>query len=339
MSSLFVPVTTIERLEPHPDAERLALAQVLGWQVVVPKDQHQPGERVVYFPIDTVLPLALSERLGITRYLNKQRIRCARLRGQPSFGLVIAPDQDWPLGENVADYYGVTKYEPPPRANTVDALPDDPLFVRYTTIEDMRNFPTVFDPGEEVLITEKLHGTNCRLGIIQGEWMAGSFHVRRTRPADDVFAPTLYWYPFSLEPVRQMLLTLAKSHKQVILFGEIIGPKIQSLTYGVPSGSKAFRAFDLLLDGTYVGWTAFVTLCQQFGVETVPVLTRVPYSLKTIREWSEGATTLMSEQAHMREGIVVRPLIERWHPKVGRVILKYLGDTYLFGEKSDYTEI
>ncbi len=47
----------------------------------------------------------------------------------------------------------------------------------------------------------------------------------------------------------------------------------------------------------------------------------------------------MQGDAHMREGLVVRAQSERIHPKVGRVILKYVSDTYLFGEKTDYTDV
>ena len=40
-------------------------------------------------------------------------------------------------------------------------------FHGYTEIENIRNFPDVLQPGEEVVITEKLHGKNCRLGLIR----------------------------------------------------------------------------------------------------------------------------------------------------------------------------
>src|SRR4051794_40771156 len=114
MSTLVAPVTTIDSLIPHGNADTLDLAQILGWQVVVKKGQHALGEKVVYFPPDTVLPFELSDKIGITQYLDKGRIRCTRLRGEPSFGLAITPDDpDWEVGQNMAEHYGVTKWEPP----------------------------------------------------------------------------------------------------------------------------------------------------------------------------------------------------------------------------------
>jgi len=338
MSSLIVPVTTIEALKPHPNADRLELAQVLGWQLVVPRGQYQVGEKLVYFPIDTLLPLDVSERFGVTKYLSKQRIRCARLRGEPSFGLAVQPDQDWPIGENVADFYGAVKYEPPVRVTAGDAERDHLLFVGYTDIENMRNFPVIFEPGEPVVLSEKVHGTQCRVGSIEGELMAGSKGLRRKRPLEDRFASNTYWFPFSLEPVLKLVEDLGSKHRQVILFGEVYGSKIQSFHYGL-QGILGFRVFDLLLDGLYVDWLDFLKICASYTVETVPVLARLPFDLTKIRRYSEGKTLLMENDAHIREGVVVRPEHERHDPTLGRVILKYVSDSYLFGEKSDYTDV
>lgn len=338
MSSLIVPVATIETLKPHPNADRLELAQVLGWQLVVPKGQFQPGQKLVYFPIDTILPPELSERFGVTQYLSKQRIRCARLRGEPSFGLAVLPDEDWPLGENVAEYYGATRYEPPVRVTAGDAEKDHPLFVAYTEIENMRNFPALFETSESIILSEKVHGTQCRVGWIEGEPMAGSKQVRRKRPEEDRFVSNTYWFPLSLEPVRTLLETLGRDHRQVLLFGEVYGSKIQSFHYGL-HGVVGFRAFDLLLDGHYLDWPDFLEICARYGVETVPVLATLSFDLTEVRRFSEGKTRLMQQDAHIREGVVVRPQRERHDPRLGRVILKYVSDSYLFGEKSDYTDV
>jgi hypothetical protein len=44
---------------------------------------------------------------------------------------------------------------------------------------------------------------------------------------------------------------------------------------------------------------------------------------------------------HGREGVVVKPIVERDDPKLGRVILKYIGDHYLFGKvaEQDTTDV
>ncbi len=339
MSKLRVTVTPIERIERHPNADALELAHVLGWQLVVKKGAHQAGDLVVYFPPDTVLPEEVSDRFGVTKYLAKGRIRCARLRGEPSFGLAVKPDDPtWEVGRDVALHYGATKWEPPLRPSAGDADTPHPLFVEYTEIENLRNYPDLFAEGEEVEVTEKLHGTSCRVGLIEGVEMAGSHRLRRKRPAEEELHRNTYWYPWSIPGVRDLLGELGTSHRQVILFGEVFGPGIQSLHYGLKN-AIAFRAFDLMLDFRYVDADEFKALCDSHNIPRVPVLAgSLPFSLPTIRSLSGGPTSLMDKAAHIREGVVVRPVRERRDPKLGRVILKYLSDEYLLADKSDYQE-
>lgn len=341
MSSLIIPVAAIEKITPHNNADSLELAQILGWQMVVRKGEYEVGNAVVYFPVDTVLPQELSDFYNVTKYLSKGRIRCAKLRGEPSFGLAVKPDNDaWEVGEDVAEHYmalGVKKYQPPVRVTAGDAEQEHPLFMKYTEIENMRNFPDIFQEGEMVALTEKLHGTNSRVGIIEGELMAGSHGLRRKRPLDDKFETNLYWYPLSLLPVRSLLENLTENHKQIVLFGEIYGNKIQSLDYG-HKDTISYRAFDILIDGHYLNWPDFVLLCAQYNIDTVPVVASIPFNLDDIKKHSEGNTLLMEDNAHIREGVVVKPLQERRDPKTGRVILKYVSDQYLFGKQSDYTD-
>ncbi len=162
VSSLIVEVTTISEIKRHPAADKLEIAVCRGWQCVVGKGQFVVGDKVVYMPVDTVIPQELSDRLGVTQYLSKQRIRCARLRGEPSFGLVIKPDEDWPVGTDVSAHYGAIKWEAPIKLLGEQQERDHALFPRYTDIENIRNYPDVFKDGEMVWCSEKLHGCLAR---------------------------------------------------------------------------------------------------------------------------------------------------------------------------------
>jgi RNA ligase (TIGR02306 family) len=328
MSTLIVEVCKIELVQPHGNADALELAQIKGWQCVIPKGRYVAGDLVTYIPIDALIPVEHSDRWGITKYLSNGRVRCARLRGEPSFGVIVErEDAAWPEGMDVQDVYGITKYIPPVKIGAGDAAPAHALFVEYTDVENLRNFPDVLDEGEEVVVTEKIHGTNCRLGWIEDELMAGSMSVRRLRP--ESLAGNIYWQPIAVPGVEDLLRTLGAEHRQVILFGEIFGSKVQSLNYG-QTGAGGFRAFDLLVDGKYRDTADFEATCAEFGVLMVPVLYRGPYSLETVKTLSEGNTTLGGD--HIREGVVVKPAVERINPKVGRVCLKYIGDQYLFAK-------
>ena len=328
MSTLIVEVCRIEKVLAHGNADALELAQIKGWQCVIPKGRYAMGDLVTYIPIDAVIPAEHSDRWGFTKYLSNGRVRCAKLRGEPSFGVIVdLEDAAWIEGEDVKDVYGITKFIPPVKMGAGDAAPSHPLFPEYTDVENLRNFPSVFTDGEEVIATEKLHGTSCRLGLIEGELMAGSMSVRRVRP--DNFADSIYWQPMGMEGVSALLESLGQDARQVVLYGEVFGSKIQNLNYGLV-GTLGFRAFDLLVDGKFLDSAAFFETCAAFGVPSVPVLYQGPYALETIKALSEGPTTLAG--GHIREGVVVKPARERTDPKVGRVCLKYIGDPYLFAK-------
>ena len=328
MSSLIVEVCKIDAVQPHGNADALELAVIKGWQCVIPKGRHTAGDLVTYIPIDAMIPAEHSDRWGITKYLSNGRVRCAKLRGEPSFGVIVErEDPAWAEGEDVAEHYGITKYLPPVKITAGDALPAHPLFGEYTDVENLRHFPDVLMASEEVVVTEKIHGTNSRIGVIEGELMAGSMSVRRACPAEA--KGSIYWSPAEIPGVRELLCDLSQTHRQAILYGEIFGSKVQNLNYGCV-GELGFRAFDLLIDGKYADWDDFESLCRQYEVPVVPVLYRGEYDLATIKRLSEGETTLGAD--HIREGVVVKPALERVDPKVGRVCLKYIGDPYLFAK-------
>jgi RNA ligase (TIGR02306 family) len=350
MSTMKVEVTRIHDVRPHANADALELATVGGWQMAVKKGVYQDGDPIVYFEQGTTLPRAVADRLGVTAYLKERTdingdkvlvIHRVRLRGEPSFGLVVSPEPGMAVGQDVAAFYGAEKYIPPLRVEAGDSAPSDPRFPAYTEIENLRSYPDVIAEGEEVVVSEKLHGTNCRVGfvtnIVDGgrrqQLMAGSRGLRRKEPPDlEAARLNTYWYPLTLPSVDNLLRDLfTQGHNQAVLYGEVFGSGIQSYTYG--QRSIAFGAFDLMIDGLFVDHAEFVAWCEKHGIEMVPIVYRGPYALATIKELSEGDSLVGGK--HGREGVVVKPVHERQDVKLGRVIFKYIGDAYLFGKAAE----
>jgi len=197
MSSLLVEICRIEKIEPHPYADRLAIAFVKGWQTAIRKfpdgnTEFNVNDLVVYFPPDSVLSQKLAHgisdnppgRLGIVNFLGLldknedgtrppgYKVKAARLRGIQSFGFIMPIDPSkgdlstWQEGDDVKEFFGVTKYEPPERTDEGDEDRPNYLFRRYTEIEHFANFPNLFVDGEEIIITEKLHGSCTRIGLV-----------------------------------------------------------------------------------------------------------------------------------------------------------------------------
>ena len=52
-----VSIQRVWKVEPIPDADKIELAYVLGWQCVVNKGSFKPMDLGVYFEIDSFLPI------------------------------------------------------------------------------------------------------------------------------------------------------------------------------------------------------------------------------------------------------------------------------------------
>ena len=113
-----VSVREITNILPIPDADRIEVAVVDGWEVVVGRGEFAVGDRVVFFEIDSALPLSdyrfsfLTERgkktLGDGN--DYHVLKTIRLRGHYSQGLIM-PESI--LGTGTVDDLGVIKYERP----------------------------------------------------------------------------------------------------------------------------------------------------------------------------------------------------------------------------------
>lgn len=208
---------------------------------------------------------------------------------------------------------------------------------------NIRNFPGVLVDGEEVVIDEKIHGSNCRVGMIAQphpetgakEWvyMAGS-HGTRRKEFDDKGHPSKYWLGMT-ENVRKLLNDVCDRTYNVVIFGELYGAGIQDMAYGL-NNARNFRAFDIAVNGKYLDYDKKEALFKKYGIETAPCLYRGPFSMEVVASLTDGPTTLCpADQAGKfkgREGVVVRPVVERYDaklPNFGRVILKSISVDYL----------
>lgn len=364
-SSLIVEVCEVLDVQKHPEADRLNLVTVKGWQIVTATPMEfedapnwEKGDKCVYFPPDTLVPESWTNKWGITKYCSSagmhdivnpqgetetipyRKIKSIRLRGQRSEGFMCpCSDIDFQIklevGTDVASYFNARKYEPPPRYQNVGGTPklsnEPDWFHRYTSIENINNFTNVLQDGEEVVVTEKLHGTNARVGL---ELYREDFPLEFTYGSHRMVAfDGMYVHAFDRLPaVRELLAVLAKDQGRPIIFGEIFGDGVQDMRYGLKDKYE-FRAFDLSLNGDYVGYDWFVDLCRSYGVPMVPELYRGPFSLEKIRSLTDGPTTLVDHPSkhtskfHGREGVVVKPTVER-RAHGARVIFKSVSVDY-----------
>ncbi len=116
-----VRIVIIDDILPHPNADKLELAVVGGWQCCVQIGSVKKGERAIYCEIDSLLPIgqpifaSLAEKGDIRTVdgIPYARIRTIKLRKELSQGLVIPiPDDITDVaGTDLTHRYGVLKYE------------------------------------------------------------------------------------------------------------------------------------------------------------------------------------------------------------------------------------
>jgi RNA ligase (TIGR02306 family) len=360
-SSLIVEVCAVEEIIKHPNADKVELVRVKNWIAIAGIGQFKVGDKCVYVPPDCVIPEQLAERWGISKYcpplprgIDGQRppgcrIKAQRFRGERSFGTVQkVDDETWPVGMSVVDHYLITKYEPPMRCTDGDSATPIHAFHPYTSIENINNFPTVIQPGEEVVISEKIHGTNWRggyvlhpneeTGVAEWQWVAGS-HGQRRKEFNSKGVRSMYWFPFKTEgadPLKDMLYDIQQhtdAKQSVVVFGEIFGPGVQDMQYG--QKGLSYRVFDIAVDGKYLDFNVMKSYCEAYGVQMVPYLCRGPFSLEMVAEMTDGPTTICDPaeagKFKGREGVVIRPVKERYSPDLpnyGRVVLKSVSVDY-----------
>lgn len=108
-------IQTVSEIHPIDGKDRIVLAIVQGWQVIVRKDEYQVGDKTVFIEPDAVLP----EREEFEFLRSKKfRIKTMKMGGVLSqgicFPLSILPERDTPyeLDEDVTEILGIKKYEP-----------------------------------------------------------------------------------------------------------------------------------------------------------------------------------------------------------------------------------
>ena len=353
MSSLIVEICKIKEISKHPNADRLSIVRIKDWHCIVGLDQYEVGDHVVFIPPNCIVPENIIDRYNLDYLKKNGRTSTVKLRGYISEGLVLdLPEGKWKVGDDASKVLGITKYEPPaPKYSVRGAMSAskkriNPNFHKYTSIDNIKNYTDIFKYGDLVVVTEKIHGANSRFGFLEidirkeaplfdkiamwfrkyilkhtHEFVYGSHNVQITRHSnrksfygEDVWGQVGKKYDMR-----------SKIPHDMIVYAELYGKGVQDLTYGLEA--KDLIVFDLKYGGEYQDWVVVQTFCGARDLPTVPVLYVGEYYDGIIDEFTIGQSVLYPEQ--IREGCVIKSLIEEKHPRIGRKILKSINPEYL----------
>jgi len=359
MSTLKAEICKIEKIENHPNADRLEIVQVKDWNCVVSKDTFLEGDLCLYIPIDSILPEELERKIfgeDSKIKLDKHRVRTIKLRGIISQGLVVKSEEvdifGAKEGQDFTSQLGILKYEPPEELPSVYGICNkikkryiNSNFHKYTDISNIKNHSKVFEEGEEVYISEKAHGTSARFGWVKNEantlwkkikklfgqlpsheWIIGSRNIQLSYKNKNK-----YFYDNNVYAKTAEKYDLKNKLKMgEVIYGEIVGDGIQhGYSYGCKAGETKFYAYDLMMDDKWVNSTDFRINCGMRSIPIVPFLYTGPYSKEIVYIYTVGASKLCPTEQPIREGCVVKPVEEKINPYIGRKVLKSINPEYL----------
>ena len=304
-------IEKIKSVQNHSNADSLDIVQVLGYQVIVRRNQYKIGDLVVFISPDTVLPDAEWSKIYRAK---SSRVKAIKLRGLFSMGIVeslsilgsvpqdLDPITDAHEGYEVSGMLGVTKYEPP--------LPQDakakghlPFGISQTDEENYQRLLNI-PFGAVVDVTLKIDGASTTV-----YHKAGDYGV--TTRAMDLKPDCICNYTVAVSGFLDKFIFYCKEKGlNIALRGEIYGKGIQSFK-GNPHALKplSFALFEVLdLDTLQSQGTEselyFEKVGKALGIETVPILEKgVVLTPELIKKYDEDLTEINGQPF---EGVVIK---------------------------------
>ena len=345
MARHLATIRKIKELRPIPNADRIEVAVIDGWECIVNKsDGFKVGDFVIYIEIDSVLP-PKPEFSFMEKY--KYRVKTIKLRGQVSQGLVLPTtvlgEGIYQVGADVTEKLGIKKYDPEAarekawyqklgqgckvefpwwlkpfkripfirnwwirKHKTID---DFPSFIKKTDEERIQNLPILFEDikkkGVVLTVTEKMDGTSATYFLHDGKFGVCSRNKWLLKEDDSP-----YWAVAKENHIEEVLRNLAGfgSNKGLyVLQGEIIGHGIQKNKYHL-SGFM-FMPFNLIINHKRLPYEQMKNALEPTSLNCVPFLENkvIPaeWEIQDIVNHAKG-TSLYRDGREQREGIVCR---------------------------------
>lgn len=337
-------------IKPIEGKDRIGVIEIGGYPLIIRKSDFKEGDTGLFVYVDSILPQKMIDHYQLDR-LKKGRVKAMKMAGITSQGLFLpltydAIPKDALLYSNIAPQLEIGHWKP-----------EQKLYRGMTKGINMRNWPVwldvmhisrltrpdyihTFSGQDDIIVTEKIHGMNATYAITlpytdpvtqksyETEVSVMSRQVRFTRDRallsnDDMqFQTNAFYHIFDTLGLEEKLQNFGSD---LIIRGELFGKRVQDLEYGLDGIN--FRVFDIqLTKGKYEDWDKVVEICNNLGLETVPVLYRGKYDFEKVKELAEGNSSIAPNQ--IAEGVVIRPPTETIMKTGERKILKIISSKY-----------
>jgi len=322
MSKELATIQRIDNLKPIDGADRIELAQVMGWQIIVQKDEFKIGDNCIYMELDSLLP-DKKEFEFMRRH--KFRVRTIRMRGVVSQGLVfpltILPTYELkrivkmkdPVGHDVTGVLGIRKYEKPTSDNNNQSggrkryrKKDFPSYVPKTDEPLLQSHMKALDElrQHKCYVTKKYDGTSGTFFYKDGKLYTCSRNNiwdKSNRSILDIIIDFLnsmrrVGIVRKIKNRNNSYIEIAeqynlkeklKPYDGIVIQGEICGPSIQSNPLGLKE--KQLFVFDVydIKEQRYYSYNERSKLCVELNlpmVETVLIDNGSNFTLDSLVE-------------------------------------------------------
>ena len=344
MERKLASIRRISDLSPIEGADKIELATIDGWKVVVAKDvNHKIGDLIVYCEVDSFLPIEPEfEFLRKSSYKKMAdgnegfRLKTIKLRGQISQGLILplkeaydvfkrnTPNMDmgWFEGLDVTEMLNIVKYEPPVPAQLAGQVKGlFPSFLKKTDEERIQNLTKEFPIYKlaKFYVTEKLDGSSVTYYVKDGVFGVCSRNLDLLEDENNTM-----WKFAITTGLRERMVGLGKN---IAVQGEIIGEGIQGNPYKrIGQTVKIFNGFDID-KYDYLSLDSLLELTKVLELKTVPILDldfTLPETIDELLLMAEGKSILNIKTE--REGLVIRS-----HDR--KISFKAISNKFLLNEK------
>ena len=341
MSRKLAHIEKIEWIRPIEGKDRIVLAGVLGWTVIIQKADYAVGDKIIFCEIDSVFP----EKPEFEFLRSKKfRIKTMKMAGCISqgicFPLSILPNGEYNIGDDVTDIIGIIQYEPTmdveerPESNDTKTVKKYPSFLmRWKWFRKLvlpkkqaKGFPTFISKTDETRIqnapfylemdcnwvaTEKIDGQSGSFTLqkIKGKhfWNKDTydFAVCSRNLRKWTKDTSSFWSVAERYNIENVLHDIIWDNEWVAIQGECVAPNVQGNKYKVDKPD--LYVFNLIYPSGRVGSVEAANIIYKHGLKFVPIIDEnvniKGMSVPEVLQYATGKSALYNT---LREGIVFR---------------------------------
>lgn len=335
-------VKQIGEIYPIEGKDKIVLAMIDGWSVIVKKDEFKTGDKCVYCEIDSVMP----EKPEFEFLRSKNfRIKTMKMGGVISQGIVfpisILPTSEYKLEQDVTDILCVKQYEVTMDTENKDyaknvpaskskypkflmkfkwfrnlvykkghrEAKEFPSFISKTDETRIQNMPHILKNKNAFVATEKIDGQSGTFALVKHKKLfKTTFEYIVCSRNLRLFTKdkSSYWSVSDRYKVESVLKNIIGDNEWIAIQGECVAPNVQGNKYKVKEPD--LYVFNIIYPNGRIGSIEAKKIANDNGLKFVPIVSEsfvLPDTVQKVLEYAHNKSEIGET---LREGIVFRSL-------------------------------